>query len=670
MTVEKAPAPLIEFEYDLLPFSELKPQGWIQEALRREAEGLAGHLYEFYRYVHNSTWLGGEYEYSELHEAAPYWYNALVPLAYILEDERLIGQVNGFLDHVLSHQQADGWLGPETDPHARGLWARTLLLQGMANHAMAAPEREDEIVSAMHSYVKLTHRMLSNNFTGFLPHADDTFDPYRFGVSRAHEYSLSLQWLYENHPRNQSDTIWEVMVLMWEGASIADSDWRTFFTEQNFTIGASGAEPKKIEHGVTLAEGLRYMAQMYRMNRDKQLVTQTRNAINMTFQYQVGPSGTVIGDEYLGGRSPQRGSELCMTVETMFSTAYLFRLFGDNDYAEKAERAAYNALPAAIMPDWWSHQYVTQTNQPWSQNLSAQPYYNVVPYGNVFGLEPNFPCCTVNHPAAYPKFFSSAVLSKGSEKLLHAFLVPFSLDTTINGSPGKITCNTSYPFGHTLEYEFKAEKSFTFGVRLPEWMADDLVIQTRSQDIAVREHTQDVCWCSIPAGQSKLSVALKKKIQVLPQPIQGTVAVYYGALLYALDIAHTVSETPALNWTDRTPLPADQIVPSVHDHTVLPVQNATWDIAIDPTQIHAVQDHIGESSAGANQSSVSLFVAATQITWPITNGTAGLPPTPPLEVSGSPFMAKLVPYGSARLHIAEFPTVRQALLSDDVDEQN
>lgn len=117
------------------------------------------------------------------------------------------------------------------------------------------------------------------------------------------------------------------------------------------------------------------MAQMYRMNRDKHLVEQTRYAIDMTFQYQVGPSGTIIGDEYLGGRSPQRGSELCMTVETMFSTAYLFRLFGDNDYAEKAERAAYNALPAAIMPDWWSHQYVTQTNQPWSQNLSAQPYY-------------------------------------------------------------------------------------------------------------------------------------------------------------------------------------------------------------------------------------------------------------------------------------------------------
>ncbi|KAI7203886.1 hypothetical protein KC324_g1034 [Hortaea werneckii] len=413
---------------------------------------------------------------------------------------------------------------------------------------MAAPEREDEIVSAMHSYVKLTHQMLSNNFTGFLPHTNDTFDPYRFGVSRAHEYSLSLQWLYENYPRNQSDIIWEVMVLMWEGASIADSDWRTFITEQNFTTGASGAKPKKIEHGVTLAEGLRYMAQMYRMNRDKHLVEQTRYAIDMTFQYQVGPSG--------------------------------------------------------------------------------------------------------------------------SEKLLHAFLVPFSLDTTINGSPGKITCNTSYPFGHTLEYEFEAAKSFTFGVRLPEWMADDLVIQTRSQDIAVRGQTQDVCWFSIPAGQSKLSVALKKKIQVLPQPIQGTVAVYYGALLYALDIAHTISETPALNWTDRTSLPADQIVPSVHDHTILPIQNATWEIAIDPTQIHAVLDHIGESSAGANKPSVSLFVAATEITWPITNGTAALPPTPPLEVSGSLFMAKLVPYGSARLHIAEFPTVRQALLSDDVDEQN
>lgn len=43
------------------------------------------------------------YEYSELHEAAPYWYNGIVPLAYTLRDERLISQANTFLSYVVDY---------------------------------------------------------------------------------------------------------------------------------------------------------------------------------------------------------------------------------------------------------------------------------------------------------------------------------------------------------------------------------------------------------------------------------------------------------------------------------------------------------------------------------------------------------------------------------------
>jgi hypothetical protein len=247
---------LAGFKYDILPLGELKPKGWIHDQLKLEADGLAGHLYDFYRYVKDSTWLGGTYEYSELHESAPYWYNALVPLAYILDDVRLKTQVNDFLDYVLAHQSEDGWLGPEKTPETRGIWARMLLLQGMSNHAIAEPSREDEIVTAMHRYVHLTHSMLSDNFTGFLPRETDTFDPYRFGVSRAHEYSLSLQWLYDHHPRNQSAVLWQTMDLMWQAASTGGADWRTYLTPETFNRGASPKRnPPKIEHGVTMAEG-------------------------------------------------------------------------------------------------------------------------------------------------------------------------------------------------------------------------------------------------------------------------------------------------------------------------------------------------------------------------------------------------------------------------------
>jgi hypothetical protein len=103
----------------------------MRDQLTLQGSGLAGNLFDFYRYVKDSTWLGGTEEYSELHESAPYWYNANVPLAYVLGDERLKDQSNQFLTYVLDHQADDGWLGPETTRETRGIWARCLLLQGM-----------------------------------------------------------------------------------------------------------------------------------------------------------------------------------------------------------------------------------------------------------------------------------------------------------------------------------------------------------------------------------------------------------------------------------------------------------------------------------------------------------------------------------------------------------
>lgn len=40
-----------------------------------------------------------------------------------------------------------------------------------------------------------------------------------------------------------------------------------------------------------------------------------------------------------------------MTVESMFSHAYLYRFHGTNYFADYAELAAFNALPGAVTAD-------------------------------------------------------------------------------------------------------------------------------------------------------------------------------------------------------------------------------------------------------------------------------------------------------------------------------
>lgn len=122
---------LVPFKFDTFPIGSISPGGWLKDQLELSAQGLGGHLFDFYRYVARSKWIGGEYEYSELNEAGPYWFNYIIPLAWTLQDQRLKNQARYFLDYVLDNQAADGWLGPETTRQTRGIWARALLCFGL-----------------------------------------------------------------------------------------------------------------------------------------------------------------------------------------------------------------------------------------------------------------------------------------------------------------------------------------------------------------------------------------------------------------------------------------------------------------------------------------------------------------------------------------------------------
>ncbi len=104
-------APLIAQPYTPLPLGSIKPEGWLKKMLLTQKEGLTGHLDSVYSVVcgPNNGWLGGS---GDSWERGPYWIDGLLPLAYILDDPKLIAKAKEWVEWSLTKQRPDGYFGP------------------------------------------------------------------------------------------------------------------------------------------------------------------------------------------------------------------------------------------------------------------------------------------------------------------------------------------------------------------------------------------------------------------------------------------------------------------------------------------------------------------------------------------------------------------------------
>ena len=525
----------------------------------------------------------------------------------------------------------------------------------------AEPELgETMILPAMHRFVRLMYSMLQDHHQGFVWKPGDLFDE-QWGRSRAADMVLALQWLYDKYPSGNEKEINYCMVEMYEMAY----DWSYWFHEDQYLKGDLDMYPEELTkslfpyvHGVNAGQGLKWGAVMRRLVQDNALLNITRNGVNWTFQYHGTPSGAIIGDEREAGLSPVRGTELCSVVESLFSLNYLYHALGDRDFADKSELTAYNALPVMLMPLWWAHQYIAQTNQPVSHQLDNPPFWNVGPSGQTFGTEPNFPCCTVNMQG-YSKFVPAMFVKDGEDGLAHVLLGPAHVSATLKKrNEVRIRCDTNYPFSNYFSYEITARHAFRFSLRVPFWA----VLETSSFKVDSGKHhalkadnATGLHTLVIPAGRTRLEVSFGAEVRIEPRA-NNTVSIYHGALLYALPIAGDYYASRPANY------PGTQAPLEANDWEILPRE--PWDVAIDVSTLKFYEypnryyRWLPHPIWHEDKTPVSVSALGCRIDWELKDGYA---PNPPLmgqrNCTGRAFPVELRPYGSAKLHMAELPTV-------------
>lgn len=363
----------------------------------------------------------------------------------------------------------------------------------------------------------------------------------------------------------------------------------------------------------------------------------------------------------------------------MYSLSYLYQALGNSYYADRAELAAYNALPVALTPDWWARQYMAEPNQPWSKNLSATPFSDVNTVGQMYTLEGNYPCCTVNHPQGYPKFLSASYVQVGSDGLAHALLAPANVSATLkNGANVSVITDTNYPFDLNIVYNVTTDAAFELYVRVPGWADQSKTTTTVAGNgtaVAVTPDAESGLHLvgTMPKGNTLVSYQLSTSVRVEPRS-NSSVAVYYGTLLYGLSIASKNSSSIPYDYTTNAPMAAGYAPVEARDWTI--INTSAWNYAIDPSTL--VYHYSGEAAPGKSLANPIwspgappnyMTVQACLIDWSLYLDS--IPGLVPLEADraciGDSVEVELRPYGSTKLHMVDLPTVD---LSGTVSRRN
>lgn len=148
---------------------------------------------------------------------------------------------------------------------------------------------------------------------------------------------------------------------------------------------------------------------------------------------------------------------------------------------------------------------------------------------NLFGLEPNYGCCTADFSQAWPKFALSTFASN-NKGVYASSIAPAILKTNIEGVNVCIECITYYPFNNKVTYRVKAENpySFTFGIRIPMCCEKAVVNGVIAEKGTMYEINK--VW-----NNDEVNISFEFVPKFVQRP-NNMVCLWYGPLLFVLPI--------------------------------------------------------------------------------------------------------------------------------------
>lgn len=685
--------PLEPLKLKPLKLGEVKPTGWLKNQLNTQLNGLSGHLDEFWPDVMDSGWIGGK---AEGWERFPYWLDGVIPLAFLLDSQELIKRIEVYLNYILDHQQEDGWLGPYKWGKESGFqpipdydpWPNMIFCKALIQYFEKSGDKR--IISALLSYY---HKL------------DKVLDDYPLGIGWAQMRWMDgvwgIHWLidYLNEKSDKSFFLYSLAQKLQNQGY----DWKDHFdnffyihckkkfkknsgkrvipivyskdviSDENSSKNKPKRKLRKLDlrsHVVNNVMGIKSSTLWSRqsgLESDKQTIF---TAISNLDNYHGQVTGVTSGDEYLVGKNPSQGTELCSVVEYMFSLETSIPILGPNPESisliDRLEKICFNALPATFLPDMWAHQYDQQANQVQAKLVKEPIYSTNDKDSNLYGLEPNFGCCTANMHQGWPKFIEYGLWAKDDDGIACLAYSPCKISTRlyINDTEEVIQIEeqTDYPFSETIEFSIRlnGSQNFSWKFRIPKWTVD-ATIQI-NQEAPIKCEPGKFCIINHKWKDSDMvKLILPMNIQFETRYNEAK-AIIRGPLVFSYNPEEEHremkegSKVAILRKDDTLDIP-----PQVKDWEILP--KTPWQYAlVEPlaAEIISIRDNIEKFQCFSNLNPpLKLKVKAVEVSnWGLEFEAASPPPINPKVKTGTIEEIELIPYGCSNIRITEFPVLK------------
>lgn len=653
--------------------SDIRPQGWLREILERQDNGLTSHP-EAMSYPFNSNLWVGELERDSESRGADWWryeqtayyLDGLTRLGFILDDKALIAtaaeNVNWVLDHPLPAKKGV----PYTEADIEAMMKRGRRFNSEVSEDPKAKARQERRRTEVERQLKIKSidrpagRLGADAesmawpwavyFRAIKAYYESTGDERIPAALERHYLSFPVEELGRNR------FVVNVEGMLWTYAltgnsrllALAEDAWAQNASELTQENCLDDTEYHM--HGVTINELMKVPLLLYQYTGKEEYLKAAINADYKMERDHMLIDGVNSSSEALAGNDALASHETCDISDYTWSIGYFLMATGEAKWADRIERAIFNAALGAITKDFKTMQYFSCPNQFIATGNSNHNDFKHgltwMAYRPIHETE----CCIGNLHRYMPNYAARMWMKDRSGQPVAALYGPSNAEFALgDGVVVKIEERTSYPFEEKVDFVFNFYKDgvltdgahkMDFTYRIPGWISgNEAEFKTESRE-----------WKS----GDIFSVELPMSVKVCEAP-GGGMYVERGPILYSFPIPAKIEEDQQIYDNLAGKVSAN---PDFKSWSMTP--SGKWNYAIDAGSLDKIRvNHhdLGGFPFDGDKSPVTIDVPVVGVKgWDLVDGryTPALP-TEVVAENEDPVFIRLVPYGSTTLRLTTFP---------------